>query len=140
MQYTQIVSIVLLSFRPLLCMQGAPARGTHQLFARVQRAKPFKAKTRGPVFGSFRLDPPLVPRYHMRHCNIRSLRHKTSQILKVCSISCHFDWSRCFDSSFFTDIRMQTRKHIYIVMIMFITLMFYWNQFTYLVCWDELKL
>lgn len=37
-----------------LCMQGAPGRGPRQLFACVQRAKPFKAKA-GPVFGCFDL-------------------------------------------------------------------------------------
>lgn len=42
-------------------MQGAAGRGPRQLFARDQRAKPFKAKTRGPVFGG--PDPiPLRPR------------------------------------------------------------------------------
>lgn len=38
-----------------LCMQGAAACGPRQLFARVQRAKPFKAKTRGQFLAVFDL-------------------------------------------------------------------------------------
>lgn len=62
-----------------LCMQDAAGRGPRQLFARVQRAKPFKAKARGPVFGCFRLDPPLgypSDGPHLRPLAIPSTIHK----------------------------------------------------------------